>query len=164
MSVGDVGDMFVPLVEGFLVKVEEAEAVIDSLVQQIPLLFGETRATETVLGPVVQAGMEAFKAAQCAGKLVIFHHNLPIAEAPGKLKNRDDRKLLGTEKEKTILMPQTKFYNELGQQCVSVGCSVDLFLFNNAYIDVATVSQVLMCTLLLDIKMIVDDSLYRSAD
>ena len=39
-------------------------------------------------------------------------------------------------------MPQTKFYNELGQECVSVGCSVDLFLFNNAYIDVATLSQV----------------------
>jgi len=25
---------------------------------------------------------------------------LPIAEAPGKLKNREDRKLLGSEKEK----------------------------------------------------------------
>ncbi len=29
-----------------------------------------------------------------------------------------------------------------GQECVSVGCSVDLFLFNNAYIDIATLSQV----------------------
>lgn len=33
----------------------------------------------------------------------MFHSSLPIAEAPGKLKNRDDRKLLGTEKEKTVL-------------------------------------------------------------
>ena len=32
----------------------------------------------------------------------------------------------------------------LGQECVGVGCSVDLFLFNNAYIDVATVSQVIV--------------------
>ncbi len=71
-----------------------------------------------------------------------MHHNLPVAEAPGKLKNRDDRKVLGSEKEKTVLMPQGKFYNELGQECVGVGCSVDLFLFNNAYIDVATLSQV----------------------
>ena len=69
-----------------------------------------------------------------------------MAEAPGKLKNRDDRKLLGTEKEKTVLMPQSKFYNELGQECVGVGCSVDLFLFNNAYIDVATLSQVIIIT------------------
>lgn len=44
-----------------------------------------------------------FKAAECAGKLVVFHTSLPTAEAPGKLKNRDDRKLLATEKEKTVL-------------------------------------------------------------
>ena len=41
-----------------------------------------------------------------------------------------------------VLAPQTKFYSDLGQECVSVACSVDLFLFNNAYIDVATLSQV----------------------
>lgn len=61
MSVGDVGDMFVPLVEGFLVDASEAEAVIDSLVEQIPVMFGETRETETILGPVIQAAKEAFK-------------------------------------------------------------------------------------------------------
>merc|ERR1711874_518570 len=130
------------MAEGLMCTVEESEAVIDSLMEQIPQMFGDTRETETVLGPVIQAGKEAFKAANCAGKLIVFHHNLPVAEAPGKLKNRDDRKVLGTEKEKTVLTPQTKTYNEFGQECVGVGCSVDLFLFNNAYIDVATLSQV----------------------
>merc|ERR1719210_1189250 len=146
MTVGDVGDMFVPLVDGFMCNVEESEAVIDSLMEQIPLMFGETRETETVLGPVIQAGKEAFKAANCAGKLIVFHHSLPVAEAPGKLKNRDDRKVLATEKEKTVLTPQTKSYNEFGQECVSVGCTVDMFLFNNAYVDVATLSQVCRLT------------------
>lgn len=65
-----------------------------------------------------------------------------MGEAPGKLKNRDDRKLLGTDKERTVLTPQTPAYNQLGQDCVQVGCSVDLFLFNNAYIDIATIGQV----------------------
>jgi len=142
MTVGDVDDMFVPLVKGLMVDVEQSETVIDSLMEQIPSMFSETRETETVLGPVIQAGKEAFKAANMAGKLVVFHHNLPVSEAPGKLKNRDDRKCLGTDKEKTVLAPQTKFYNDIGQECVSVGCSVDLFLFNNAYVDIATLSQV----------------------
>ena len=44
-----------------------------------------------------------FQANDCCGKLLVLHSSLPIGEAPGKLKNRDDRKLLGTEKEKTIL-------------------------------------------------------------
>lgn len=42
------------------------------------------------------------QAAECAGKLFIFHSSLPTAEAPGKLKNRDDKKLLNTEKEKVF--------------------------------------------------------------
>ncbi len=61
LSVGDVGDMFVPLVEGLMVDADEAEVVIDSLMEQIPNMFGGTRETETVLGPVIQAGKEAFK-------------------------------------------------------------------------------------------------------
>merc|ERR1740128_451157 len=142
MTVGDVNDMFVPMAEGLMVDVAESEVVIDSLMEQLSGLFSETRETETILGPVIQAGKEAFKAAGRCGKLVVFHHNLPVAEAPGKLKNRDDRKCLGTDRKKTVLAPQTKFYNDLGQECVSVGCSVDLFLFNNAYIDIATLSQV----------------------
>jgi len=146
MTVGDVEDMFVPMAEGLMVDVKQSEAVIDSLLQSIPAMFSETRETETILGPVIQAGKEAFKAAGMAGKLVIFHHNLPVAAAPGQLKNRDDRKCLGTDKEKQVLAPQSKFYNDLGQECVSIGCSVDLFLFNNAYIDVATLSQVCRLT------------------
>ena len=34
----------------------------------------------------------------------MFHTSLPIGEAPGKLKNRDDRKLIGTDKEKVKIM------------------------------------------------------------
>lgn len=40
------------------------------------------------------------QAAECSGKLFIFHSSMPTAEAPGKLKNRDDKKLVSTEKEK----------------------------------------------------------------
>ncbi|KAG8233361.1 hypothetical protein J437_LFUL005822 [Ladona fulva] len=122
MVVGDVQDMFMPLLDGFLCDPQESSVVIDHLMEQIPAMFSETRETETVLAPAIQAGLEALK-------------------APGKLKNRDDRKVLGTEKEKNVLAPQTNFYNNLGQECVLAGCSVDLFIFNNSYIDLATIGQ-----------------------
>ena len=61
MTVGDVHDMFVPLADGLLTSLEESEAVIDILMEQIPQMFADTRETETVLGPVIQAGKEAFK-------------------------------------------------------------------------------------------------------
>ncbi|XP_075554438.1 COPII coat complex component secretory 24CD isoform X2 [Dermacentor variabilis] len=146
LVVPDVHDMFVPLLDGCLVTVQEASSLIDSLLEQIPVMFGETRETETILGAAIQAGLEALKAAECAGKLFVMHTSLPIADAPGKLKNRDDRKLLGTDKEKSVLTPQSPFYNQLGQECVAAGCCVDLFLFHNAYVDVATVGQVAKMT------------------
>ncbi|XP_057593541.1 protein transport protein Sec24C isoform X2 [Hippopotamus amphibius kiboko] len=142
MVVSDVGDMFVPLLDGFLVNVSESRAVITSLLDQIPEMFADTRETETVFAPVIQAGMEALKAAECAGKLFLFHTSLPIAEAPGKLKNRDDRKLINTDKEKTLFQPQTGAYQTLAKECVAQGCCVDLFLFPNQYVDVATLSVV----------------------
>ncbi|KAM9326103.1 protein transport protein Sec24C [Gastrophryne carolinensis] len=142
MVVSDVADMFVPLLDGFLVNVNESRMVITSLLEQIPELFADTRETETVFAPVIQAGLEALKAADCAGKLFVFHTTLPIAEAPGKLKNRDDKKLLNTDKEKTLFQPQTTFYNNLAKDCVAQGCCVDLFLFPNQYVDVASLGVV----------------------
>ncbi|XP_045924171.1 protein transport protein Sec24C isoform X2 [Micropterus dolomieu] len=146
LVVSDVSDMFVPLLDGFLVNVNESRLVIESLLDQIPDMFADTRETETVFGPVIQAGLEALKAADCAGKLFVFHTSLPIAEAPGKLKNREDKKLIGTDKEKSLFQPQVGFYNTLAKECVAQGCCVDLFLFPNQYVDVATLGVVPVST------------------
>ncbi|KAM9426095.1 protein transport protein Sec24C [Pholidichthys leucotaenia] len=146
LVVSDVSDMFVPLLDGFLVNVNESRQVIESLLDQIPEMFGDTRETETVFGPVIQAGLEALKAADCAGKLFVFHTSLPIAEAPGKLKNREDKKLIGSDKEKSLFQPQVGFYNTLAKECVAQGCCVDLFLFPNQYVDVATLGVVPVST------------------
>ena len=39
----------------------------------------------------------------------------------------------------TILAPQSPFYTNIAKDCVANGVSVDLFLFPNSYIDVATI-------------------------
>lgn len=142
MVVGDVHEMFMPLLDGFLCDPIESAAVIDLLMEQIPAIFADTRETETILMPAIQAGIEALKASACTGKLYVLHSSLPIADAPGRLKNRDDRNVLGTEKEKTVLQPQCATYTQLGQDCIAAGCAVDLFVFNNSYIDLATIGQV----------------------
>uniref|UniRef100_A0A8D0GUA4 SEC24 homolog D, COPII coat complex component n=1 Tax=Sphenodon punctatus TaxID=8508 RepID=A0A8D0GUA4_SPHPU len=146
MVVSDVGEVFVPLLDGFLVNFQESRSVINNLLDQIPEMFADTNESETVFAPVIQAGMEALKAAECAGKLFIFHSSLPTAEAPGKLKNRDDKKLVNTDKEKTLFQPQTNFYETLAKDCVASGCCVDLFLFPNQYVDVASMGIVTMHT------------------
>uniref|UniRef100_A0A673AWG7 Uncharacterized protein n=1 Tax=Sphaeramia orbicularis TaxID=375764 RepID=A0A673AWG7_9TELE len=118
LVVSDVSDMFVPLLEGSW----------STLLDQIPEMFADTRETETVFGPVIQA-------ADCAGKLFVFHTSLP-----------SDKKLIGTDKEKSLFQPQASFYNSLAKDCVAQGCCVDLFLFPNQYVDVATLGVVPVST------------------
>uniref|UniRef100_A0AAR2JMK4 SEC24 homolog D, COPII coat complex component n=1 Tax=Pygocentrus nattereri TaxID=42514 RepID=A0AAR2JMK4_PYGNA len=142
MVVSDVAEMFVPLLDGFLVNFQESRAVINNLLDQIPDMFADTNESETVFAPVIQAGVEALKAAECSGKLFIFHSSLPTAEAPGKLKNRDDRKLVNTEKEKILFQPQRGVYEQLTKDCVAQGCCVDLFVFPNQYVDMATMGDI----------------------
>ncbi|PKK28899.1 protein transport protein Sec24D [Columba livia] len=146
MVVSDVGEVFVPLLDGFLVNFQESRSVIINLLDQIPEMFADTNESETIFAPVIQAGMEALKAAECAGKLYIFHSSLPTAEAPGKLRNRDDKKLLNTDKEKTLFQPQVNLYEALARDCVANGCCVNLFLFPNQYVDVASMGLVTMYT------------------
>ncbi|KAH9523049.1 Protein transport protein Sec24C [Bulinus truncatus] len=56
MVVSDLEDVFVPLIDGFLVKLSESD-----LLAQIPQLFSDSKETELVLGPVIQAGLDALK-------------------------------------------------------------------------------------------------------
>ncbi|KAK1889797.1 Protein transport protein Sec24D [Dissostichus eleginoides] len=165
MVVSDTAEMFVPLLDGFLVNYQDSRSVIyketmhekdkilihspllsspllSSLLDQIPDMFADSNESETVFVPVIQAGVEAFKAAECSGKLFIFHSSMPTAEAPGKLKNRDDKKLVNTDKEKTLFQPQKGVYEQLSKECVAQGCCVDLFLFPSQYVDVATMADV----------------------
>ncbi|KAF4019687.1 hypothetical protein G4228_011576 [Cervus hanglu yarkandensis] len=58
MVVTDVSEVFVPLLDGFLVNYQESQSVIH---KQIPEMFADSNENETVFAPVIQAGMEALK-------------------------------------------------------------------------------------------------------
>ncbi|KAF9300853.1 COPII coat Sec23p-Sfb3p heterodimer component [Mortierella antarctica] len=135
MVVPDVNDVFVPLSDGFLVNPETSHALVVSLLDMLPQLFAENKTTEPVIGAVVQAVRMALE--NRGGKLIMFQTSLPTY-GPGALKHRDDSKLYGTDKERTLYAPQDDFYRKLAEQCVDAGLCIDLFLFPNAYIDVAT--------------------------
>lgn len=116
--VSDMDDVFAPLADDFFVDFDQAESslirfkfikyfqIINSFfflfscLNEITTSFLDTRVTETILGSAIQAGLDALKNVDRSGKLFIFHTSLPTLECPGQLKNREDRKLLGTDKEK----------------------------------------------------------------
>lgn len=142
----DRDDMFVPVPGGVLCNAKDAADNIDKLMESIPENFKATRETSGALAGAIRAGMEALKASGRVGKLFVFHSSLPVGGGPGSLKMREDRKLLGTEKEKNVLNPQGSYYNNLGQDLVGSGCSVDMYIFNDSYVDLATIGQVARLT------------------
>lgn len=133
----DVGNML----DGFLVNVSESQAVITSLLDQIPEKSADMRETETVFAPIIQARMEALKAAECPRKLFLFHSSLPTAESPGRLKNGGNRKLIIADKT-TLSQPQAGVYQILAKECVAHGYCADLGLFWGLCVTVAMLSAV----------------------
>lgn len=61
MTVNDFSDMFVPVVDGFLVRLEESGEMLDTLLDYIPKIFAGSRETDTILFPVIQSGMRALE-------------------------------------------------------------------------------------------------------
>lgn len=138
MVVGDTEDPFVPLRDGLLVNLTESREVIESLLTQLPHMFEHTRVTEPVMGSAVLAATDALQ--YCGGKMMIFTSVMPTV-GPGKLKTREDVKLLGTDKEKSLLTPQIEFYQKQAEKCVERGISADLFICNQSYYDISSVGM-----------------------
>ncbi|KAI9011499.1 Sec23/Sec24 trunk domain-containing protein [Gaertneriomyces semiglobifer] len=138
LVVADMEDVFVPLNDGFLVDPIESRTVIGNLLDTLPTIFETNRTAEVALGALAQATLGALK--DLGGKLTIFQSMLPTF-GPGALKNREDPKLLGTDKERMLYEPQEYFWRKLGQEFSSAGVCVDMFLFPTQYIDVATIGS-----------------------
>jgi hypothetical protein len=138
MVVSDINDVFVPISEGLFVDPLESKIQIETLLGQLPSLHQQNTSPSAVFGPAVQSALLAMKS--LGGKLSVIQSCLPSL-GPGALKNRDDPKLYGTEREKGLFVPQESFYTQLASGCVENGVSVDVWLFPpaNTYIDVATV-------------------------
>ncbi|GAA6050283.1 hypothetical protein JCM3770_002770 [Rhodotorula araucariae] len=135
LVVPDITDMFLPLLEGFLVDPIESRSVIEGLLDTLPTLTADTSIIEAAMTGPLKASMMALK--NLGGLLTIFQTSLPTIGL-GALKHREDSKLYGTDKEKSLFVPQDPFYRMAAEECVESGIGVNLFLFPSQYIDAAT--------------------------
>ncbi|CAG8441458.1 9081_t:CDS:10 [Acaulospora colombiana] len=141
LVVSDINDVFVPLNSGLFVDPNESRTVIEDLLKSLPTMFAENKVMDAVLGAVVKASHMALN--EIGGKLVIFQTTLPTY-GPGSIKHREDSKVYNTDKERLLFGPQDNYYKTLATSCVDSGICVDLFLFPNSYIDIATIG-ILSC-------------------
>lgn len=138
LVVSDLEDVFLPKPQDLLVNAQEARPALENLLGRLSDMFADTYTTGSALGAGLQA---AFKlVSNIGGKIITLSASLPSL-GPGALKNRDDRKLLGTAKESTLLQPASSFYKTFAIDCSRAQVSVDMFLFSSAYTDIASLSK-----------------------
>jgi len=138
LVVPDIDEPFVPISEGLLADPWDSRHVIEGLLDNLPSFFAESMVAEAALGAVVRGAQACLST--IGGQVNLFLSTIPTV-GPGALKHREDSKLYGTDKEKTLFLPQDPFYRNAAEECAESGIGVNLFLFPSQYIDVASISQ-----------------------
>lgn len=140
----DTNEPFLPVApEAILVDYKESQTLIDSLLDKIPSIFQNTKVSDSAFGSAIQSGLLALQNKN--GKIIAFQSCLP-SFGPGKLVRRDDLKILNTDKEKTLYIPNGTFYSNLAKECAEKLVAVDLFVMSSSFIDIATIGEVAKMT------------------
>jgi protein transport protein SEC24 len=137
--VADLEQPYLPLPYDLLVSLTECRPVIETFLQKLPTLFGNNLQTLSAMGKALKSAEKLV--GSIGGKIICLQHALPNHDE-GALKPREDPKLLGTAKEALLLSPAIVFYKNFAVDCSPNQISLDLFLFNGQYADVATLSGV----------------------
>jgi len=103
LVVSDVADVILPLPEDLLVNLQESKSVVLALLDSLPAMFGGASNAvnmNSCTGPALTAAKRVIQ--HVGGKLLLFQSSLPSL-GEGNLKPRDNPRLLGTDKEHTLL-------------------------------------------------------------
>jgi protein transport protein SEC24 len=101
--VSDIHDVIIPLPDDLLVNLQESRAVVDGFLDALPTMFKNNTATTSCTGPALMAAKRVIQ--HVGGKLLLFQTTMPSL-GEGALKMRENPRLLGTDKEHTLLNPE----------------------------------------------------------
>ena len=138
MVVSDLDEPFLPTPADLLVTLTECRENVENFLGKLQEMFQTTQNGGCCMGAALRAGHRLI--APLGGKLTVLSSTLPNM-AHGKLEMREDKKLLGTSKESSLLQTGNSFYKSFAVECSKNQVSIDMFLFSSQYQDVASLSN-----------------------
>ncbi|PRP88472.1 protein transport protein Sec24-like protein [Planoprotostelium fungivorum] len=141
LVVTDLSEVFLPLPDDLLVNLVDSRAIVDTLLTKLPSMFPVTQNVDSAYGMALKCAFELIK--PIGGKIISFVSTLP-SMGDGKLPNREDSRIVGTDKETILFNPSLddKFYKDLAMDCSRAQISIDTFIFSShQFLDVATLSS-----------------------
>lgn len=140
LVVSDISELFLPVPEDLLVNLSESRHLVEKLLDSLPRMHADSKTVDTCLGAALDGAFAVMQ--HIGGKMIVCQCSLPSV-GRGKLKPRENPKLLGTDSEHTLLAPDSgadaQFYKHKAVEFSRQQISVDSFLLANTYMDVATV-------------------------
>ncbi|KAL1881359.1 hypothetical protein VTK73DRAFT_4366 [Phialemonium thermophilum] len=138
LVVSDLDEPFLPVPQELLVPLSECRENIENFLLKLPDMFANNQSNSSCMGSALRAGHKLIS--PLGGKMVVLTATLPNV-GYGKLEMREDKKLLGTSKESSLLQTQNSFYKSFAVECSKNQVSIDMFLFSSQYQDVASLSN-----------------------
>ena len=138
MVVSDLDEPFLPTPGDLLVTLSECRENIESFLDKLQEMFQNTQNGASAMGPALRAGHKLI--GPVGGKMTVVTASLPNL-GQGKLEMREDKKILGTSKESSLLQTGSSFYKSFAVECSKQQISIDMFLFSSQYQDVASLSN-----------------------
>lgn len=138
LVVSDLEDAFLPTPQDLLVTLVECRENIENFLDKMQEMFQNTQNPGSAMGSALRAGHKLI--GPVGGKMTVVTASLPNT-GHGKLELREDKKLLGTSKENSLLTTGNSFYKSFAVECSKQQVSVDMFLFSSQYQDVASLSN-----------------------
>ncbi|MCJ1254153.1 COPII subunit [Lignoscripta atroalba] len=138
LVVSDLDEPFLPTPGDLLVTLSECRESIENFLAKLQEMFQSTQNGGSCMGSALRAGHKLI--ASVGGKITVLTASLPNM-GHGKLEMREDKKILGTSKESSLLQTGNSFYKSFAVECSKNQVSIDMFLFSSQYQDVASLSN-----------------------
>ncbi|EAL89123.2 COPII subunit [Aspergillus fumigatus] len=138
LVISDLDEPFLPIPGDLLVTLSECRENIETFLDKLQEMFQNTQNNGCAMGSALRAGYKLI--APVGGKMTVLSSSLPNV-GHGSLTMREDKKVLGTSKESSLLQTANSFYKSFAVECSKAQVSVDMFLFSSQYQDVASLSN-----------------------
>jgi len=129
-----------PIPEGILFNLATERFKVQQIMRSIEAAESSNPVGASCNGAAMMAGASVLDVH--GGKVMMFVAAGASCGPGHSAKSRNEKGLIGTDKEKELYQPQDNFWRRLGAACVKRFVSVDIFAVSNTNMDMASLSHV----------------------
>jgi protein transport protein SEC24 len=140
LVVPDIQDVYTPLQSDLIVPLSEVQEQVEQLLDNIPVMFQNTRILESAFGAGIKGAYLAMKLT--GGKLLVFQSVLPSVGMCALTPRQNEGRVGGEKEYVKLLVPSDKTLKTMAIEFAEFQVCVELFIMSQSYVDIISLSVV----------------------